>query len=152
MPPEKDEKTEPATDKRREESRENGQVVKSREVTSVAVLVAGVVYFSFFAGQMGTTLMKLTRFFFTEAAIRDDSPENLFRIFLEAAQGVGWAIMPLLLTVVIFSLPVLLVTPVLPARPSGSIPSRVCTLFSFQTEFIRMVRETWLPFAGKYQP
>jgi flagellar biosynthetic protein FlhB len=78
--------------------------VKSREVTSVAVLVAGVVYFSFFAGQMGTTLMKLTRFFFTEAAIRDDSPENLFRIFLEAAQGVGWAIMPLLLTVVIFSL------------------------------------------------
>lgn len=104
MPPDKDEKTEPATDKRREESREKGQVVKSREVTSVAVLVAGVVYFSFLSGQMGTTLMNLTRFFFTEAAFGDDSKENLFRIFMEAAQGVGWAIMPLLGVVVIFSL------------------------------------------------
>ena len=57
MPPEQDEKTEPATPKRREESREKGQVSKSREVTSVAVLVAGIVYFNYFGGFMARTLI-----------------------------------------------------------------------------------------------
>ena len=41
------EKTEQATDKRREESREKGQVAKSREIPSVAVLFACLIYFYF---------------------------------------------------------------------------------------------------------
>ncbi|MBI3026307.1 MAG: EscU/YscU/HrcU family type III secretion system export apparatus switch protein, partial [Candidatus Tectomicrobia bacterium] len=45
MPADQDDRTEPATQRRREEVREKGQVAKSREVTSVAVLVAAVVYF-----------------------------------------------------------------------------------------------------------
>ncbi len=44
------EKTEQATPKRREESRRKGQVAKSRELSSIAVLTAGVVYL-FFQGQ-----------------------------------------------------------------------------------------------------
>ncbi len=69
MPPDQDEKTEPATEKRREESREKGQVVKSREVTSVAVLLAGVVYFSYFSGHLGDSLMELARYFFIEVSL-----------------------------------------------------------------------------------
>lgn len=43
-------KTEPATPKRREEARKKGQVGKSREIPSVAVLGAGIL-FVFFAGR-----------------------------------------------------------------------------------------------------
>jgi len=41
------ERTEQASDKRKEEAREKGQVAKSREVSSVAVLVACLIYFYF---------------------------------------------------------------------------------------------------------
>ena len=41
------EKTEQATQKRLEETREKGQVAKSREIPSVAILLAGLVYFWF---------------------------------------------------------------------------------------------------------
>jgi len=44
------EKTEPASQKRREEARKKGQVAKSREVVSVSVLAAGVI-FLYFAGE-----------------------------------------------------------------------------------------------------
>lgn len=43
-------KTEPATPKRREEARKKGQVGKSREIPSVAVLGAGILFF-YFAGR-----------------------------------------------------------------------------------------------------
>ena len=43
-------KTEPATPKRREDARKKGEVAKSRELASVAVLMAGVAYL-FFAGK-----------------------------------------------------------------------------------------------------
>ncbi|MFC1491121.1 flagellar biosynthesis protein FlhB [Nitrospinota bacterium] len=104
MPPEQDEKTEPATPKRREEAREKGQVAKSREVTSVAVLLAGVVYFFFFGSFMGDTLMELARFFFTGAVGRVESTQDFFRVFLEAAYRLAWAILPLMGMVILFSL------------------------------------------------
>ncbi len=104
MPPEKDEKTEPATDKRREESREKGQVVKSREVTSVAVLLAGIVYFANFGGHLGTSLMNIMRFFFTEAAVPHETPGDLFQLLHNAGGGIAWTIMPLLGIVILFSL------------------------------------------------
>ncbi len=104
MPPEQDEKTEPATEKRREESREKGQVVKSREVTSVAVLLAGIVYFSYFSDHLGNSLMELTRYFFTEAAARKETAEDLFQVIKNAGTGVVWTLFPLLGFVIVFSL------------------------------------------------
>jgi len=38
------EKTEPASQKRREEARKKGQLAKSRDVVSVAVLSAGMIF------------------------------------------------------------------------------------------------------------
>ena len=40
-------KTEPATPKKREEARKKGQVAKSREISSIAVLVTGTIYMFF---------------------------------------------------------------------------------------------------------
>jgi len=46
------EKTEPATPKRLQEMREKGQVAKSREVPSIAVLVASLLVFYFLGSTM----------------------------------------------------------------------------------------------------
>jgi len=103
MPPEQDEKTESATSKRREETREKGQVAKSREATSVAVLVAGIAYFEFFGTKMGESLRSVTRYFFSEANRRPETPAQMLQIFLDAVWGLGLVIMPMMLFVLVFS-------------------------------------------------
>jgi flagellar biosynthesis protein FlhB len=55
------EKTEQATSKRRQEAREKGQVAKSRELASVAVLGACLVYFYFDASTLANRLMALMK-------------------------------------------------------------------------------------------
>ncbi|MFP6870477.1 MAG: flagellar biosynthesis protein FlhB [Nitrospinota bacterium] len=104
MPPDQDEKTEPATQKRREDSREKGQVAKSREVTSVAVLAAGIAYFHYFGASMGNSLLKTARYFFTAASTQVETPDAALKALLEAAMGLGNAILPLMVLVIVFSL------------------------------------------------
>ena len=53
------EKTEQATDKRRGESREKGQVAKSREIASVAILFACLIYFHFNAAGLLNKIMAI---------------------------------------------------------------------------------------------
>lgn len=53
------EKTEQATDKRRDEARAKGQVAKSREIPSVAVLFACLIYFHFNAAGLLQKLMAM---------------------------------------------------------------------------------------------
>ena len=40
-------KTEPATPKKKEDARKKGQVAKSKELSSIAILAAGVIYLFF---------------------------------------------------------------------------------------------------------
>jgi flagellar biosynthetic protein FlhB len=61
------EKTEQATSKRRQDAREKGQVAKSRELASVAVLGACLVYFYFGASDIATRLMELMSTSFRKA-------------------------------------------------------------------------------------
>jgi len=49
-------KTEQATPKKREDARKKGQVAKSKEVSSIAILAAGTVYLVFNAGQLASKL------------------------------------------------------------------------------------------------
>lgn len=63
------EKTEQATQKRQEEAREKGQVAKSRELPSVAVLVAGLVYFWFGAPGMVRDMMNMMKKTFIAAGV-----------------------------------------------------------------------------------
>jgi len=68
MAEEKDqEKTEQATSKRRQDAREKGQVAKSRELASVVVLGACLVYFYFGASAMANRLMELMRISFRKS-------------------------------------------------------------------------------------
>ena len=104
MAAEQDDKTEPATPRRREEVREKGQVAKSREVTSVAVLVAAVAYFYFFVGSTGDTIARATRHFFQAASVRMETQEDLFSLLIVAMQGTGLALLPLLGFVMLFGI------------------------------------------------
>ncbi|MBW1888812.1 MAG: EscU/YscU/HrcU family type III secretion system export apparatus switch protein [Deltaproteobacteria bacterium] len=49
-----EDKTEKATPKKREESRKKGEVAKSRELPSVAVLLAGIITLLLFASYMNS--------------------------------------------------------------------------------------------------
>ena len=49
------ERTEPATPKRRQEAREKGQVVKSLELNSSAILLASLLFLLIFGNSMMTT-------------------------------------------------------------------------------------------------
>lgn len=59
------ERTEDATPRRRQQAREKGQVPRSRELASVAVLVIGAVALMWFGEGLGEALMEVMRKLFT---------------------------------------------------------------------------------------
>ena len=61
------EKTEQATSKRRQDAREKGQVAKSRELASVAILGACLIYFYFDASVMANRLMEMMKMSFRKS-------------------------------------------------------------------------------------
>jgi hypothetical protein len=59
------EKTEEATPRRLEKAREEGQIPRSRDLTTSAVLILGSVGLWIFGGRIAETLMNVLRFNFT---------------------------------------------------------------------------------------
>jgi flagellar biosynthetic protein FlhB len=84
------EKTEQATSKRKQDAREKGQVAKSRELASVAVLGACLLYFYFDASVMANRLMDMMKVSFRKSGqltITIDTVQSLlldhvFHIFI----------------------------------------------------------------------
>lgn len=70
------EKNEQATDKRREEAREKGQVAKSRELASVAVLLTCLIYFYFNIGSLMQKMMTMMSSIFRSAGQTTISLDN----------------------------------------------------------------------------
>lgn len=98
------EKTEQATDKRREESRAKGQVAKSREIPSVAVLFACLIYFHFNAAGLLQKIMAMMSASFRSAAqvvITMDSAPSLLTGYIFK---VFFMLMPLLALICVVAL------------------------------------------------
>lgn len=98
------EKTEQATDKRREESRAKGQVAKSREIPSVAVLFACLIYFHFNAAGLLQKIMAMMSSSFRSAAqvvITMDSAPSLLTGYIFK---VFFMLMPLLALICVVAL------------------------------------------------
>lgn len=91
------EKTEQATPKRKEEAREKGQVAKSREVSSAAILVGGLVYFWFGAAPMMEKIMKVMKKHFTSAATATVSEETVPLILTGMIYDLFSIVLPLFL-------------------------------------------------------
>ncbi|MDF2839899.1 MAG: flagellar biosynthetic protein FlhB, partial [Clostridia bacterium] len=68
-----EEKTEPATAKRRRESREKGQVAKSKEITTAVLLLVTFITIRMFASSIFTNMTELLQMFFTFPIKTDDA-------------------------------------------------------------------------------
>lgn len=95
------ERTEQATSKRREESREKGQVARSHEVVSVSILIAGLLFFYFGGSTLLLKTMDVMTVGFREAG-RMDLTQNSVSLIITNYIFKGFGIMfPLLIAVLI---------------------------------------------------
>lgn len=93
------EKTEQATTKRRQDAREKGQVAKSRELASVAVLGACLLYLYFDASVMASRLMDLMKMSFRTSGQMTLTIDTIQSLILERVFQVSLLLGPLLLIV-----------------------------------------------------
>ncbi|KHO62534.1 flagellar biosynthesis protein FlhB [Thermoanaerobacter sp. YS13] len=102
-----EEKTEPATPKRRQDARKKGQVFQSREITSALVIVAGFLAVNILAIPFLGKMMALTKYLlYTYSGANDDvfnivGIQNLFTYLLQQAISIT---MPIILLIFIVSL------------------------------------------------
>lgn len=91
------EKTEQATPKRRQDAREKGQVAKSRELASVAVLGACLIYFYFGASAMANRMMDLMKLYFRQSGQLSISIDSLRFFLFDLAFQISTLLIPFLL-------------------------------------------------------
>ena len=98
------ERTEQATPKRREEARKKGQVAKSKELASVAVLISGLLTL-FWGGALfylqSTTMLK---YYLSNAASIKISEENMESIGIVAVKHFALAVGPLFMVLMLIAL------------------------------------------------
>ncbi|MCE5264236.1 MAG: flagellar biosynthesis protein FlhB [Deltaproteobacteria bacterium] len=98
------ERTEQATSKRRQDAREKGQVAKSRELASVAVLGACLVYFYFNASDLAARLMALMRTSFRSSGQTTVSTDTIQPLLTDLLYQTFALLAPFLLVAVIAGL------------------------------------------------
>lgn len=76
MPADRDEKTEPATPRRRHEARQGGQVARSQDIPAAVLLLFGFLALAIFGAPLWHTLVAIIR-----TALTPDAPADLDRAF-----------------------------------------------------------------------
>ena len=95
------ERTEQASPRRREEARKKGQVARSPEVASAAILLASTLLFYFCSGGMVERLMDLTRWTLRECGTTAVNLNNIHNLLWAWSWKLFLVMAPLLLTVVV---------------------------------------------------
>ena len=96
MAEDRDQKTERATGKRRSEARQKGQVARSREVGSVAVLIASFLVLATGATGLGSGMADLTRRILDGAGVVSLTTRSLHEMLIATTSQVGLILAPLL--------------------------------------------------------
>jgi flagellar biosynthesis protein FlhB len=91
------EKTEKATPKRREESRKKGQVGKSRELSSIAVLAGAAVYLHFRGEHHVKQLGRVLQRTFIDIPSIASGEQDLFKYVVARAEDILWIVLPAML-------------------------------------------------------
>ncbi|MBI2875379.1 MAG: flagellar biosynthesis protein FlhB [Candidatus Tectomicrobia bacterium] len=97
MPDDWQERTEPASQKRREEARKRGQVAKSRDVSSVLLLLSSVLCLYFLGGTLRDRMMLSWQRIFSQAGNWEINPENTQAFFLTIMGDFFYMVGPLLI-------------------------------------------------------
>jgi flagellar biosynthetic protein FlhB len=90
-------RTERATPRRREEARQKGQVARSKEVSSVAVLLAAIGVFYFMGGDIASRMGAVVGSFFVESATFQLTAESAGAILERSLKGMFLIMLPFLL-------------------------------------------------------
>jgi len=90
------ERTEAPSPRRRERAKEKGQVAKSREVASVAILMTGPLVFYFFGQGMVQSLNRIMNRFILESGSMDLNQEGLYILLKTTLVDISYLLMPIL--------------------------------------------------------
>lgn len=97
------EKTEPASEKRREEYRERGEIARSRDIVSVLILFSGLAYFFFLGGWLFEGLGRFVVQFCSLRPQLEMTPGSMLRMGTESVIQMALIIGPLAAMVVAVS-------------------------------------------------
>lgn len=97
-------KTEEATPKKREDARKKGQVAKSKELSSIAILSAGTLYLFFGAKDLVLKLGENIRQTFSGVHQLDLNNEGIFEYFFQSIEAFLFMILPFLLVLVVVAI------------------------------------------------
>jgi len=95
------EKTEPATPKRRQEARKKGQVAQSREIPSALVLLSGLGFFAFSGSWMFLKFLEFMGGIFQNIGSLNFDDSSVYLLLSEVFQRGFMILMPLMLIVLI---------------------------------------------------
>lgn len=98
------ERTEEATPKKREKAREEGQVAKSRELASVAVLGVSLIYFYFASSVLATRIMDMMKSHFARAGSTTLMIDNIQALAIDMILETVVILAPLLILLIVASL------------------------------------------------
>lgn len=97
-------KTEAPTPRRRQEAREQGNIARSPDVTSAALLLAVLMLLSTTGPRLADALKVLVAQMFSAASLHDFNAQDLFHSVTHAGAQVGWAMAPLLIGVFVVAI------------------------------------------------
>ena len=95
------EKTEDASEKRREEYREKGEVARSRDAISVLVLFCALAYFWFFGDNLYETMSRFTVHFFSLRETADVDATGMMLLLRGTLTEMAWVLSPLVAAIVL---------------------------------------------------
>lgn len=95
------EKTEPATPRRRREAREKGNVARSTEVNSAVVLLAGMAALYFFGSMLSGKLIYAMQWIFKRISVVELTPDDVPGFVLAGLKYMGSILSPIVFTVMI---------------------------------------------------
>ena len=98
------ERTESASPKRRQQAREKGQVVHSREVVSASLFLGHVLFFAFAGASLYQQMVQLLRDALAALGTTPVSPDSVCALFLNYLGRVAVMLLPLLLTAMVLAL------------------------------------------------
>lgn len=94
------EKTEQATPKREQEAREQGQVARSQEVTSVAVLLMGTLVLYYIFPRIYSNFLEMTASILSSSGTMEFTNENIYSLGLNIIKRVFYILSPFLFLIV----------------------------------------------------
>ena len=100
------EKTEQPTGKRKQDSRKKGQVAKSMEINSAAILLTGLIALTLWGGTMFSRVLDTERFLFSQVGQIQITQELLPSYIFAGAKMMASALIPVMLPIVIIGIAV----------------------------------------------